>query len=318
MHEAQNPVIDMRLTAIRFAAHETNLYEFERPDGGPLPLATPGAHIDIHLPNGLIRPYSLVETSEAATRYVIGVKRDGAGRGGSVAVHDGLRAGQMLRVGPPRNHFPLVEDAAHTVLIAGGIGITPIRCMARRLITRGRSFELHYACRERRDVAFRDELSSLGQAHLHIDAEAGGRFMDVAAIVATAPAGAHFYCCGPAPMLDAFEAATASLDPAHVHLERFAPAKAIAHEGGFVVALRDTGQEFVIPQGKSILEVLREAGIDIGFSCEQGICGACRVTVLEGEPDHQDMVLSDDEKEQGDAMMICCSGSNSPRLVLAL
>jgi ferredoxin-NADP reductase len=317
MQQAEGSTIDMRLVAIRLAAHETNLYEFERLDGRPLPAAAPGSHVDIHLPNGMVRPYSLVECGEAPGAYVIGVKRDAAGRGGSVAMHDTLRVGAALRVGRPRNNFPLVETAPHSVLIAGGIGITPIWCMARRLIALGQSFEIHYACRERRDVAFRPQLDALG-AHLHIDSEAGGRFLDIGAIVAAAPEGSHFYCCGPAPMLNGFEAATAVLPAERVHLERFAAAPMEAPQGGFVVALRESGKEFVVPEGKSILEVLREQGLDVDFSCEQGICGACRVAVLEGEPDHRDMVLSEQEKAQNNTMMVCCSGSNSPRLVLGL
>ncbi|MDQ0304942.1 PDR/VanB family oxidoreductase [Ancylobacter polymorphus] len=313
----EGSTIDMRLVAIRLAAHDTNLYEFERLDGRPLPAVAPGSHVDIHLPNGMVRPYSLVASGEAPASYVIGVKRDAAGRGGSVAMHDTLRVGTMLKVGRPRNNFPLEEGAPHSVLIAGGIGITPIWCMAQRLIALGQSFEIHYACRDRRDVAFARELEALG-AHLHIDSESAGRFLDIAGIVAAAPDGAHFYCCGPAPMLTGFEAATAALPAERVHLERFAAAPMEAPQGGFVVALQASGKEFVVPEGKSILEVLREQGLDVDFSCEQGICGACRVTVLEGEPDHRDMVLSEREKAQNDAIMVCCSGSKSPRLVLAL
>lgn len=316
--QATSATIPVRLTAIRYAAHETSLFELERPDGSPLPPATPGSHIDVHLPNGMVRPYSLVAAAPHMHSYVIGVKRDPKGRGGSVHLHDAVRVGMELAISAPRNNFALVEDACYSVLIAGGIGITPIWCMAQRLTELGRKFELHYACRDRRDVAFLRTIATMPEAKLHIDAESEGRFLDVSAIVAAAPEGAHFYCCGPAPMLDGFEKATASLDPAHVHLERFAAVEEAARGGNFVVALRDSGREFAIPEGKSILEVLRDAGLDVGFSCEQGICGACRVEVLEGQPDHRDMVLSEEEKEQNNAMMICCSGSKSPRLVIAL
>jgi ferredoxin-NADP reductase len=310
--------IPVRLTAIRYAAHETSLFEFERPDGSALPPAAPGAHIDVHLPNGIVRPYSLVEAGPQMHSYVIGVKRDPKGRGGSVHLHDAVRVGAEIAISEPRNNFALVEAADYSVLIAGGIGITPIWCMAQRLTELGRKFELHYACRDRRDVAFLRTIDTMSQVRLHIDAEAGGKFLDIPAIVAAAPAGAHFYCCGPAPMLDGYEKAIASLDPAHVHLERFAAVEEAARGGNFIVELRQSGREFAIPEGRSILEVLREAGFDLDFSCEQGICGSCRVGVIEGEPDHRDMVLSDEERAENSAMMICCSGSKSPRLVLAL
>ncbi|CAN7294887.1 PDR/VanB family oxidoreductase [Phyllobacterium sp. LjRoot231] len=315
MEAVPTKTITMRLMGIQYLAHETNLYEFEPVDGVPIPAAGPGAHVDIHLPNGMIRPYSLVHSGED-NRYTIGVKRDAAGRGGSACLHDTVRVGAVLTVGVPRNNFPLVETADHTVLIAGGIGITPIWCMAERLQELGRSFELHYACRDRRDVAFLDRLEQLSVARIHIDAEAGG-FLDLCAIIDRAPAGSHLYCCGPTPMLDAFEATTRGLDPAHVHLERFGPVEEVSREGGFVVALEKSGREFTIPEGKSILEVLRDAGLDVDFSCEQGICGACQVQVVDGEPDHRDMFLSDEEKAEG-SMMICCSGSKTERLTLAL
>ncbi len=317
MDTSVNATIDMRLTAIRYLAHETRLFEFESLDGAEVPPAEAGAHIAVNLPNRMSRLYSLVAPVAHSNRYVIGVKRDPAGRGGSVFLHDSVRVGTVLPIGVPRNNFALTEDAAHSVLIAGGIGITPIWAMAQRLIALGRSFELHYACRDRRDVAFLAELARLPQAHVHVDTETG-RFLDIAAIVAAASAGAHFYCCGPTPMLDGFEAATRSLPAAQVHLERFGPAPVPAREGSFVVAVAGTGQEFEIPPGQSILSVLREGGVDIDFSCEAGICGACRVKVVEGVPEHRDMVLSDDEKAAGDTMLVCCSGARTPRLTIAL
>ena len=315
MEAVPTKTITMRLTGIQYLAHETNLYEFEPINGAAIPAAGPGAHIDIHLPNGMIRPYSLVNSGKD-NRYTIGVKRDAAGRGGSACLHDAVKGGSVLTVGLPRNNFPLEEAADHTVLIAGGIGITPIWSMAERLQEIGRSFELHYACRNRGDVAFLGKLEQLSEARIHIDNEAGG-FLDLGAIIDQAPAGSHLYCCGPTPMLDAFEAKTSNHDPAHVHLERFGPVEEVSREGGFVVALEKSGREFVIPEGRSILEVLRDAGLDVDFSCEQGICGACQVKVIEGEPDHRDMFLSDEEKAEG-GMMICCSGSKTPRLTLAL
>ncbi|MFL9932499.1 PDR/VanB family oxidoreductase [Paraburkholderia sp. RL18-103-BIB-C] len=308
--------ISMRLTSIRYAADDINLYEMRRLDNGMLPAAEPGAHIDVHLPNGIMRQYSLVTADGDPCSYVIGIKRDRASRGGSAFIHDRLRVGQTLSVGGPRNNFPLLETAEHTVLVAGGIGITPVWAMAQRLHKVGRSFELHYACRERREAAFLDQLASMPQAHLHVDAECGGRPLDIASIVARAPQRAHYYCCGPLPMLNAYEAATASLDPAQVHAEYFMPKAAAACEGGYVVELHRTGQTFPIPEGKTILQVLREGGVAAPYSCEEGICGACQVKVMSGTPDHRDSILSDREKQAGDTMLICCSGSKSDRLVI--
>jgi ferredoxin-NADP reductase len=308
--------IEMRLTSIRYAADDINLYEMRRPDNARLPAAGPGAHIDVHLPNGIMRQYSLVTADGDPCAYVIGIKRDRASRGGSIFIHDRLRVGQKLTVGGPRNNFPLLETVGHTVLVAGGIGITPIWAMAQRLLKLGRSFELHYACGERREAAFLEQLVAMPQAHLHVDAESGGRPLDIAAIVARAPQRSHYYCCGPLPMLSAYEAATASLDAAQVHAEYFMPKAQAACEGGYVVELHRTGQTFAIPEGKTILQVLREGGVAAPYSCEEGICGACQVKVVAGTPDHRDSVLSEREKQAGDTMLICCSGSKSGRLVI--
>jgi ferredoxin-NADP reductase len=308
--------IPLRLTGIRYAATDINLYEFRHPDGRALPPATPGAHVDLHLPTGLLRQYSLVTVDRDPRAYVVGVKRDRDSRGGSSHIHDRLRVGQMLEVGGPRNNFPLIEDAAHTVLIAGGIGITPIWCMAQRLIRLGRPFDLHYACRTRDEAAFLDDLLQRSEARLHFDAESGGRFLDVEAVIASAPAASHFYCCGPGPMLDAYEAATAPLPAERVHVEYFSGREAVAVEGGYVVELHRTGERFEIPAGKTILQVLRDAGVAAPYSCEEGICGACQVTVVAGTPDHRDSVLGETERRDGKTMMICCSGSKSERLVI--
>jgi tetrachlorobenzoquinone reductase len=309
--------MDMRLTAIRYAAQDINLYEFRSPDGAALPPVEPGSHVDLHLPNGMMRQYSLVTADGDAGAYVVGVKRDRASRGGSVYIHDHLRVGQIIAVGGPRNNFPLKEDAAHSVLIAGGIGVTPIWCMAQRLKKLGRSFELHYACRDRAEVAFHDELKATPEAKIHIDAEAGG-FLDVAAIVSGARKDAHFYCCGPVPMLDAYEKATKHLPPEQVHIEYFTAKEEAATEGGYVVELRKSGKEFTVPEGKTILDVLLEGGVDIMYSCQEGVCGACETIVVSGTPDHRDGILTDKERAESKTMMICCSGSKSPRLVLDL
>lgn len=311
-------MIEVCVAGVREAAKDTKIYELRRPGGGPLPTAAPGAHIDVLLPNGKQRQYSLTTCEENPERYLIGVKRDPASRGGSSYMHDEVNAGQTLKIRAPTNHFPLVEDAPHVVLIAGGIGITPIYCMVQRLASRGRSFALHYACRSRADMAFRKELEGVDQAHLHFDDESGGKFLDIAAIVAAAPKDAHLYCCGPLPMLKAFEAATIGWPRAQVHVEYFAPKQEPAKAGGFMVELAKSGQEFVIPEGKTILQVLLDAGMYVDYSCELGICGLCQTPLLSGTPEHRDAFLTEEQKAANDTVMICCAGSLSDRLVLDL
>ena len=307
---------DMRLTAIRYEAHETHSFEFTPVDGAPLPPVEPGAHIDIHLPNGMMRQYSLVTAEGERKSYVVGIKKDRASRGGSKYIHEQLRVGQVLKIGGPRNNFPLEQDAGHSVLIAGGIGITPIYCMAQRLIALGKPWTMYYSCRERGEAAFLDALQGRPEVTLHFDDEAGGKFLDLDKIVADAPRDAHFYCCGPNPMLKAYEEATKTLPEGRMHIEYFTAAEEAATEGGYTVVLQRSGKEFAIPEGKTILQVLREAGMDVTYSCEEGVCGACETAVISGAPDHRDNILTDREREESKTMMICCSGSKSARLVL--
>jgi ferredoxin-NADP reductase len=310
-------LIDVRLAAIRYAARDTNLYELVRPDGKPLPDYEPGAHIDVHLPNGLVRQYSLINP-EQTERYTLGIKRDPASRGGSRCVHDELRVGKALKISAPRNNFALKEDAEHVILFAGGIGITPIWCMVQRLEKLGRSWQLYYACRSRSDTAFLNSLEELAGSEFHFDDESEGKFLDIAAIVGQAPMDAHLYCCGPTPMLAAFEAATANWPREQIHVEYFTPKQAPDKKGGFVVELARSGQEFVIPEGKSILEVLLDAGVDVDYSCELGICGACEQRVVSGTPEHRDAILTEEEQASNTKVMICCAGCKSERLVLDL
>jgi ferredoxin-NADP reductase len=313
----EQAAIRMRLAGIRYAAPGIHLYEFRPVEGGLLPAFTPGAHIDLHLGNELVRQYSLVNAPEDRGRYVVGIKRDPASRGGSAFVHDGLRVGDVIDVTGPRNNFDLHEDAAHSVFVAGGIGVTPIVCMVERLRALGRSWELHYSVRQREEAAFLDTLRD-ERLHLHVDAEHEGAFLDVVAIVAAAPADAHLYCCGPGPMLDAFEAAAGSRPANLWHVERFTAAKPSAQEGGYTVRLAASNKSIAVAPGQTILEALRGCGVRVPASCEQGICGTCETRVLQGTPDHRDSLLSEQEKKANDVMMICCSGSLSDVLVLDL
>ncbi|WP_298727640.1 PDR/VanB family oxidoreductase [uncultured Ferrovibrio sp.] len=312
--------LTVRVQRIEWEAEGVISVELRRPDNEPLPEFTAGAHIDIHLPNGLVRSYSLSSDSSDRQRYVVGVGLDAASRGGSSYIHNQLRVGQMLTIDGPRNHFPLVEDAEQVVFIAGGIGITPLFCMMRRLNALGRKFELHYATRNRRRMAFLTAVQALGPVHVHCDEEQGGRPLDLAAIIRKYPAGTHFYCCGPTPMLTAFEQATEHLPADLVHVEYFSPKPQdpAAESNTFTVVLARTGREYVVPADKSILDVLVQQGVSVESSCLDGICGTCEIRVLEGVPDHRDSVLTKAEQEANKSMMICVSRCKGDRLVLDL
>ena len=315
---AASETIAMRLMAITYAAEHVHLYEFRPVSGASVPCFTAGAHVDLHLSNGLVRQYSIANAEDQRDRYVLGIKREAAGRGGSRFIHDDLRVGTILKVGRPRNNFPLVEDAACSVFIAGGIGVAPIVPMVARLRSLGRPLLLHYAVRRRAEAAFLDELlASDGRVLVHVDEEQSG-VLDIVSIVRAAPDDAHLYCCGPAPMLEAFTAASASRPANRVHLEYFSASAPPAAEGGFIVELARSKLRISVAKDKTILEALRACGVEVQTSCEQGICGSCETRVLSGEPDHRDLLLSPEEKGTNEVMMICCSGSHSPVLVLDL
>jgi ferredoxin-NADP reductase len=316
--KASPGLIDARLIAIEPVAKDTNLYTFQRVDGAPLPPYQPGAHIDLHLPNGMIRQFSLCAPNTDPDSYVVGIKRDAASRGGSRYIFDEMRVGHDIKISAPRNNFPLVENAEHILLIAGGIGITPVWCMAQELAAQKKPWKLYYSCRTRDEMAFLETLQQFGPefVELHLDDEADGKFLDLAAIVAAAPPNTHMYCCGPKAMLTAFEAAAASRPRGEVHVEYFTAKAEAATAGGFWVELAKSGEEYYIPEGKKILEVLFDAGVDVDYSCELGICGECVTRVISGIPDHRDAVLSEEEQAANDKVMICCCGCKTERLVL--
>jgi vanillate O-demethylase ferredoxin subunit len=309
----------LRVKSATWEAQIITSYDLRPMEGGELPAFTAGAHIDLTLPNGLIRSYSLVNPQTERHRYVIAVQKDRASRGGSKWVHENYRPGDILTINGPRNNFPLNEAAEKSILIAGGIGVTPIVSMTERLAALGRDWELVYCARTRADTAFAENLQKFGpQVRFNFDGEPGGRMLDIAAVVRAAPANAHFYCCGPLPMLSAFEAATADLPRERVHVEYFTAKEPPAVGGGFKVVLAKSGKEFIVPPGKTILDTLLDAGLDIPYSCMEGVCGTCETKVLEGTPDHRDLILTEDEHAAGKSMMICCSGSKSEKLVLDL
>lgn len=319
---AGDATLRMRVQAIADEAPDVRAIELRACDGQPLPAFTAGAHIDVRTGSGIVRSYSLLNSQDQRDRYVIGVYRDPDSRGGSRWLHDQLAAGDVLEVGPPRNDFALCESAGHSVLIAGGIGITPILSMVRRLQAIGRSWQVVYAVRSRSRAAFLEPLRELaagdaGRLQLHVDEEEGGRLLDLASLVASAPPGTHFYSCGPGPMLEAYKRATASLPPEQVHLEYFGADVAPA-AGGFAVVLAKSGRKVPVPAGISILAALGAAGVYVPRVCEQGVCGTCETKVLAGVPDHRDLFLTPTEQAAGKTILICCSGSLTDELVLDL
>ena len=316
----QTAALPLRIHAIRYAAEGVLLFDLRAPDRHALPAFTPGAHVDLRLGSGLVRSYSLVNDARERHRYVIGVKRDPASRGGSAWLHENARAGQLIEVAGPRNNFALQEQAPCSVFLAGGIGITPRWSMLPRLEALERPWQLHYGNADRASAALLEELQApqrAGQVHLSF-ADSGAARLDVAGIVQAAPAGAHFYCCGPAGMLQAFQDACRDIEPARVHFESFVPAAPVARGGGFVVKLARSGRVVEVPPGRTILETLEGCGVDVPYSCREGMCGACETRVLRGTPEHRDMILSDAEKAAGRSMMVCCSGSLGPELELDL
>lgn len=291
--------------------------------GLEFPAFSPGAHIDLRLANGMVRRYSLCNDSDERHRYVVGVLKDLRSRGGSRYVHEYLRVNDELEISAPRNHFPLQEDASHTVLLAGGIGITPILCMARRLKKLGRSVEIVYACRSRRNAAFVPAIEALQvPVTLHFDDEAGVP-PDLRALLSRrAPdRQTHHYACGPTVMLDAFERICSDLGHPNAHIERFSAVEHAAAPDArscFTVELRRSGTVFEVTPRKSLYRNLIDRQIDVPFSCAEGICGSCETRVLAGEPDHRDSLLTPKQRATNRIILPCVSGCRSERLVLDL
>lgn len=278
-----------------------------------------GSHIDLHLPNGLVRSYSLLNAPSDQGRYVVGILRDRKSRGGSEFVHSQLRVGSTLQISQPRNNFKLDSEAPHSVLVAGGIGITPIYCMFRQLLALGKSAELIYCARSRKEAALLEQLSGLGAKVLYHFNDEKDCAPDLAKYLAGQPADTHFYCCGPTPMLDAFESTCEALGYPHAHIERFAaaelPPSADAQQS-YDVELKKTGKTVQVGAGLNLLDVLLQAGCDIDYSCREGVCGSCETKVLDGDVDHRDGVLTKAERAANASMMVCVSGCKSRRLVL--
>jgi tetrachlorobenzoquinone reductase len=310
------PIIRVRVTAAILEAPKVTSYELKPVNDVSLPAFTPGAHIDIRLPNGSVRSYSITNSPLERHRYTISVQREESGRGGSLWISENFLPGRLVDVVGPTNNFALDECAPLSVFIAGGIGITPILCMSERLSALGRKWHMYYCARHRQEAPFIDRLSRSNNVTFNFDHDGDGQKLDIAEIVARAPETAHFYCCGPSTMLTEFKAATAAVPDAQVHLEYFRAETAPAVSGSYIVVLAKSGREIEVPAGKTIVQALEAAGIQPQYSCLEGVCGTCETKVLEGIPEHRDTVLSDQERSSNTTMMICCSGCKGQRLVL--
>ncbi|MDB5991491.1 MAG: oxidoreductase [Herbaspirillum sp.] len=304
-------------------AQDIASFELARTDGASLPPFSAGSHIDVQVKGDIVRQYSLCNHPGETHRYLIAVLRDPASRGGSIAMHDQVQIGDVISISEPKNHFPLAP-AKHALLLAGGIGVTPILCMAERLAQIGADFEMHYAARSPERMAFRKRIESgafAGRVHFHFDDGDPQQKLDVKKVLADAPADAALYVCGPSGFIDyVIGAAQAAGKPAEtIHKEYFgAVLQTTADDGQFQIKLASSGAVYSVPADKTVLEVLVENGVDVPYSCEQGVCGTCLTRVLEGIPDHRDMYLSDEEQAQNAQFMPCCSRSKSTLLVLDL
>ena len=290
------------------------------PDGRPLPRWSPGSHIDVDC-GELSRQYSLCGDPEAVDRYSIAVLDEPASRGGSRFLHERAQVGERLRIRGPRNHFALDPDAAHCLLVAGGIGITPIVAMADRLRADGRSYELHYAGRDLGTMAFIERLQAAHGDRLTLHSTSSGRRLDLSRLLARPAAGTQVYACGPQRMLDGLAAALADWPEDTLHVEHFSSTLGALdpeQEHAFDVELRDSGITVRVERDQTVLQALRAANVDVESDCEEGLCGACEVPVVAGEVEHRDVVLNKSERASSRVMMSCCSRACGDRLVLGL
>jgi len=298
-------------------------FELVDPEGKALPPFSAGSHVDVHLGNGLVRQYSLCNDPAETHRYLIAVLRDLASRGGSAAMH-ALEPGQVIHISDPKNHFALAHDAAHSLLLAGGIGITPILCMAERLSNTGASFELHYCTRSRERTAFAERIRGaafVDRVHFHYDDGPDAQKFDAQATLGRPEPDAHAYVCGPTGFMDwvLHTARGAGWSEELLHREYFAATPIdTGNDGSFEVKIASTGAVIRVGTHQTVVAALAAVGIEVPTSCEQGVCGTCLTRVLGGTPDHRDMYMTPAEQAKGDQFTPCCSRSKSARLVLDL
>ena len=319
-HAITRPVMVERITLVADGIVQLRLVA---PDGRPLPRWTPGSHIDVECGSpDRSRQYSLCGDPADTHAFEIAVLREPDGRGGSAWIHANVRVGDRLKIRGPRNHFRLDESCGKLVLIAGGIGITPISAMARRAQALGLDYALHYSGRRRSGMPFIDELAALHgeRLHLHVSDE-GGR-NDLPALLATPDPDTQIYACGPVRMLQALDACCAHWPDDALRVEHFESTLGAldpSKEQAFEVELKDSGIVVQVPADQTLLHALRAANIDVQSDCEEGLCGSCEVRVLAGEVDHRDVVLIRAEREAHQKMMTCCSRAcGGQRLVLEL
>ncbi|HEU5296207.1 MAG TPA: PDR/VanB family oxidoreductase [Burkholderiaceae bacterium] len=320
----------LRVRVVRKTVEADDICSFELAgvDGTALPSFSAGSHVDVHIdvngPGGLTRQYSLCSDPAESHRYLIGVLRDATSRGGSRAMHEQVHEGSELQISPPKNHFALAHHAPRHLLLAGGIGITPILCMAERLATVGADFELHYATRSRARTAFFERISGsrfAARVAFHFDDGDAGQRLDIAAVLARQSVLTHLYVCGPTGFMDAALAAArgGGWDEGRIHYEFFsADVRPRVGDGAFEVQLASSGRVIAVPADRSVLAALADAGVVVPSSCEQGVCGTCLTRVIGGTPDHRDQYLLPDEQAAGDQFLPCCSRAKSQRLVLDL
>ncbi len=308
----------LRLQSIEYGARNINLYRFVAIDGRPLEPVEPGAHIDLEISGDYRRSYSLINSSPEPTEYVIGVCADPKGRGGSRTWHSDSVVGSTYCVSAPRNTFRLAERHEAAYLFAGGIGITPIVNMYRHLRAIGTSAKLFYWARTDEDVIYHAELSADENVRIFLTGEGDERAPKISEIVRSVPEDADLYCCGPAGMLAEYEAASASRPRHLVHSERFNAAPIAINDGTFTVRLARHGITLEIRPGQTILGACLDAGLDVAYSCEEGICGACEAKVLSGGIEHRDSFRTPEAHDREKTIMICCSVAKAGELVLDL
>jgi len=308
----------LRVTRNDAIADGINLFEFRDAGGSELPQFSAGAHIAIHVPNGMLRKYSLCNDPAERDRYQVAVKREVNGRGGSCSLIDDVKAGDELTVVAPVNDFGLPPRAQDFLFIAGGIGVTPMMAMIRQVIAEGKRFRLYYCTRSPETTAFLEELSApqfKDMVTIHYDQGNPSRSLDLRPILAERKNREHLYCCGPRPLMEAVRAMTDHWSPTAVHFEAFSEAETHKPDDKpFKVRLARSGTMLDVSTSTTILEVLREHGLEVPSSCETGTCGTCRTKLLAGEADHRDLVLA--EHERKDTIMICVSRARGDEITI--
>lgn len=319
-----NTLLQVKVITKTMLAEGIAGYELAPQSGDQLPAFEAGAHIDVHVPGGLVRQYSLYDLPAERSRYRIGVLRDPESRGGSTTLVDDVQEGDTLAISAPRNHFPLHSGPANSVLFAGGIGITPILCMAQQLAREGQPFQMHYCGRTRSRMALVDRLqaeSFRDRVRTYADDEAPDWQLDARAAIGAPAADKHLYVCGPTGFMNYILETARGLGwhEDHLHREYFAAAPIDhASDGPFELEIKSSGKVIPVAAEQSAARALLDAGFDVSLSCEQGVCGTCMTKVLSGVPDHRDLYLTDDEHARNDCFTPCCSRARTRRLVLDL